>query len=123
MMNTLPLRLTILHLAQRFRTDGETFMIKLLTNLLDSQVFNYTRSSIFRLDYTNSDYDHGTVRRRGSPSVTATECSKWAVNDPSADTTVHWSGMTRVSGVPISTMGSIAMVIPALRGRPEPGLP
>jgi len=25
-MNTLPLRLTILHLAQRFRTDGETFM-------------------------------------------------------------------------------------------------
>ena len=31
-MNTLPLRLTILHLAQRFRTDGETFMTKLLTN-------------------------------------------------------------------------------------------
>jgi hypothetical protein len=31
MMNTLPLRLTILHLAQRFRTDGETFMTKLLT--------------------------------------------------------------------------------------------
>jgi len=26
MINTLPLRLTILHLAQRFRTDGETFM-------------------------------------------------------------------------------------------------
>jgi hypothetical protein len=33
MMNTLPLRLTILHLAQRFRTDGETFMTKLLTTL------------------------------------------------------------------------------------------
>jgi hypothetical protein len=32
MMNTLPLRLTIRHLAQRFRTDGETFMSKLLTN-------------------------------------------------------------------------------------------
>ena len=31
MMNTLPLRLTIRHLAQRFRTDGETFMTKLLT--------------------------------------------------------------------------------------------
>ena len=31
MMNTLPLRRTILHLAQRFRTDGETFMTKLLT--------------------------------------------------------------------------------------------
>jgi len=25
-MNTLPLRLTILHLAQRFRIDGDTFM-------------------------------------------------------------------------------------------------
>jgi hypothetical protein len=57
MMNTLPLRLTILHLAQRFRIDGETFMKKLLTNfhLLHSQGFDYTRSSFFRLDYTNSD--------------------------------------------------------------------
>jgi hypothetical protein len=56
-MYTLPLRLTILHLAQRFRTDGETFMTKLLTSLLfllHSQVFNYTRSCFFRLDYTNS---------------------------------------------------------------------
>jgi hypothetical protein len=26
MINTLPLRLTILHLAQRFRTDGDTFI-------------------------------------------------------------------------------------------------
>lgn len=51
MMNTLPLRLTILHLAQRFRTDGETFMTKLLTtfHLLHSQVFDYTRASFFRL--------------------------------------------------------------------------
>jgi hypothetical protein len=32
MMNTLPLRLTIRHLAQRFRIDGETFMTKLLTS-------------------------------------------------------------------------------------------
>lgn len=56
-MNTLPLRLTILHLAQRFRIDGETFMKVLLTllHLLRSQVFDYTRSSFFRLDYTNSD--------------------------------------------------------------------
>ncbi len=30
MMNTLPLRRTILHLAQRFRTDGETFITILL---------------------------------------------------------------------------------------------
>jgi hypothetical protein len=38
-------------LAQRFRTDGETFMTKLLTNfhLLHSQVFDYTRSSFIRL--------------------------------------------------------------------------
>jgi hypothetical protein len=54
-MNTLPLRLTILHLAQRFRTDGETFMTKLLTTYSSSQVFDYTRSCSFRLDYTNSE--------------------------------------------------------------------
>jgi len=54
MTYTLPLRLTILHLAQRFRTDGETFMTKLLANFhsLHSQDFNYTRSSILCLDYT-----------------------------------------------------------------------
>ena len=28
MIKTLPLRLTILHLAQRFRIDGETFISK-----------------------------------------------------------------------------------------------
>jgi hypothetical protein len=45
------LRRTILHLAQRFRTDGETFMTKLLTNFhsLHSQVFDYTRSLLIRL--------------------------------------------------------------------------
>ena len=57
MMNTLPLRRTILHLAQRFRTDGETFMTKLLTtfHLLHSQGFDYTRSSFFRLADSSSD--------------------------------------------------------------------
>ena len=58
MTYTMPLRLTILHLAQRFRIDGETFMKKTPYKLpitLDSQVFDYTRSSYFRLDYTNSD--------------------------------------------------------------------
>ncbi len=56
-MYTLPLRRTILHLAQRFRTDGETFMSQLLTtfHLLDSQVFDYTRSSFFRLAVSNAD--------------------------------------------------------------------
>jgi hypothetical protein len=53
----MPLRLTILHLAQRFRIDGETFMTTLLTNFrsLHSQVFDYTRSSLLRLDYTKHD--------------------------------------------------------------------
>ena len=32
---------------------------------------------------------HKTVRMSGSPSVTATVCSKCAVKEPSADTTVH----------------------------------
>ena len=50
----MPLRLTILHLAQRFRIDGETFITTLLTNFhsLYSQVFDYTRSSLLRPDYT-----------------------------------------------------------------------
>ena len=34
MINTLPLRLTILHLAQRFRIDGETFITILLTTFI-----------------------------------------------------------------------------------------
>src|SRR5512138_203617 len=123
MTYTMPLRRTIRHLAQRFRTDGETFMTILLANFhsLDSQVVDYTRSSCIRPGYTQSD--HGTVRIRGFPSVTATECSKWAVNDPSAETTVHWSGRTRVSAVPTSTIGSMAIVMPALSGMPVPGLP
>ena len=61
MMNTLPLRLTIRHLAQRFRTDGETFMTKLLTTLhvLHSQGFDYTRSSFIRLADSNPDQIRG----------------------------------------------------------------
>ena len=93
MINTLPLRRTILHLAQRFRIDGETFMSSnLLANYwlsINSQELNYIRSSFFRPDYTQSPQRHRTVRIRGSPSVTATECSKCAVSDPSAATTVH----------------------------------
>jgi hypothetical protein len=46
------LRLTILHLAQRFRIDGETFIQKfsLLTTIIEtnSQGFDYTLSFIFR---------------------------------------------------------------------------
>src|SRR4030095_4289965 len=117
-IKTLPLRRTILHLAQRFRIDGETFMSSnLLANYwrpTNSQEFNYIRSSFFRPDYTQFRQCHRTVRIRGSPSVTATVCSKCAVSDPSADTTVHWSGKTRVAAVPTNTMGSMATVIPAL---------
>jgi hypothetical protein len=51
MINTLPLRLMILHLAQRFRIDGETFInspCQQATVRTNSQGYNYTRSSFFR---------------------------------------------------------------------------
>ena len=56
MTNTMPLRRTIRHLAQRFRIDGETFIAMLLTDFHSStsQVFDYTRSPNIRLDYTHS---------------------------------------------------------------------
>ena len=62
MTYTMPLRRTILHLAQRFRTDGETFMTTLLANFhsLDSQVVDYTRSSFIRPDYTQFSKLHGS---------------------------------------------------------------
>lgn len=54
MMNNLPLRRTTLHLAQRFRMEGETFMnSNLLTIAKDdnqvSQSFYYIYSFCFRL--------------------------------------------------------------------------
>jgi len=56
MTYTLPLRLIILHLAQRFRTDGDTFITnspyKRLTLIGNSQVFYYIRSSDIRPDFT-----------------------------------------------------------------------
>jgi len=62
MIYTMPLRRTILHLAQRFRIDGETFMIILLANFhfLRSQVVDYTRSSFIRLDYTKCTLTYGS---------------------------------------------------------------
>ena len=67
-MNTLPLRLTILHLAQRFRIDGETFMITiLLANMAiaitNSQDYNYTRSSFFRPEFTG--HPHQIIGQSG----------------------------------------------------------
>jgi hypothetical protein len=38
MTNTLPLRLTILHLAQRFRIDGATFILFLLARYSSKQI-------------------------------------------------------------------------------------
>ncbi len=92
MINNVPLRLTILHFAQRLRMDGDTFIIPQLLNKitwLPSQKLDYTIFSNFRPDCSFYRLDQRTVRIRGSPSVTATECSKCAVNDPSVDTTVH----------------------------------
>ena len=92
MINNVPLRLTILHFAQRLRIDGDTFIIpQLLIQVawLPSQTLHYTIFSNFRPYFKCLRPDQRTVRIRGSPSVTATECSKWAVNDPSVDTTVH----------------------------------
>jgi hypothetical protein len=61
MTYTMPLRRTIRHLAQRFRIDGETFITTLLAIFHSqcSQVFDYTRSSTIRLDYTQSQAPSG----------------------------------------------------------------
>ena len=51
MIKILPLRRTTLHLAQRFRIDGETFIsiILLTISIPSSQGLDYTCSSLFRL--------------------------------------------------------------------------
>jgi hypothetical protein len=62
MIYTLPLRLTILHLAQRFRIDGETFISTFLLandhSSQNSQEFDYILSFNFRPDYTL--FSHGS---------------------------------------------------------------
>ena len=74
MMNNLPLRLTILHFAQRLRMEGPTFMIAFSLRLLvkpnvELYLFYSYPSSFAGL------FCHRAVRMRGSPAVTATECS------------------------------------------------
>jgi hypothetical protein len=66
-MNTMPLRRTIRHLAQRFRIDGETFIKTLLTDFhsLNSQVFDYTRSSFIRPVTRNTAYYAGITGQSG----------------------------------------------------------
>jgi hypothetical protein len=48
MIYNLPLRLTTLHFAQRFRMDGPTFMISFSLPRLFNQRLNYTCSILFR---------------------------------------------------------------------------
>ena len=56
-------------------------------------------------------------------AVTAIVCSKWAASDPSAVTTVHSSGITRVSWPPSITIGSTATTSPGFISGPRPGAP
>ena len=58
MMNNLRLRFTTLHLAQRLRIDGETFIIALLLNQHtwpSSQTVDYTFFCNIRPDFSSSD--------------------------------------------------------------------
>ena len=76
MIYNLPLRLTTLHFAQRFRMEGPTFMITFSLLQLFNQRLNYTCCDLFRpVSEESLLAGYGTVRTRGSPSVTATECS------------------------------------------------
>jgi hypothetical protein len=48
MIYNLPLRLTTLHFAQRFRMEGPTFMISFSLPRLFNQTLNYTCTILFR---------------------------------------------------------------------------
>src|SRR5207244_13405723 len=63
---------------------------------------------------------HFRVSTSGSPSVTATVCSKWAARLPSLVTAVHPSSRILTSQLPIVTIGSLAITIPGLRRGPRP---
>ena len=56
---------------------------------------------------------YGLVRTHGPFSVTATQCSKCAEQDPSFVTAVHLSLRTFDSGRPALTIGSIASTMPS----------
>src|SRR2546426_875286 len=68
-------------------------------------------------------FRHFRVNTSGSPSVTATVCSKWAARLPSFVTAVHpWSRIL-TSQLPIVTIGSIASTMPGRSCGPRPGSP
>ena len=54
MIYNLPLRLTILHFAQRLRMEGPTFMIAISLLQLFNQRLNYTCTVLIRPVYTVS---------------------------------------------------------------------
>ncbi len=94
MTYNLRLRRTILHLEQRLRIDGDTFIQKTpLSFRTARQIFNYIFTYRIRLEIAHIQ---GNVRISGPCSVIATECSKCAVNLPSRELTVHSLGITRV---------------------------
>jgi len=75
MMYNLPLRLTILHFAQRLRIEGLTFMIAFsLHTVVQPKIELYLFNS-YPSSFSDTSHGHGTVSTRGSPSVIATECS------------------------------------------------
>ncbi len=89
MINNMPLRLTILHFAQRLRIEGLTFMIAFSLQMVDQPNVELYLFYSHPSSFNSISVDQGTVKTRGSPSVIATECSWWAVREPSAETTVH----------------------------------
>src|SRR5712691_849912 len=68
-------------------------------------------------------FRHFRVNTSGSPSVTATVCSKWAARLPSFVTAVHPSSRILTSQLPIVTIGSIASTMPGRSCGPRPGSP
>ncbi len=89
MMYKTPLRLTILHFAQRFLIDAVTFITISPCDPASPEVQRQSRIC----DYTRTLYIrpgcYNSVKISGPFSVMATVCSKWAVSEPSADDTVH----------------------------------
>src|SRR5712692_2394615 len=75
------------------------------------------------LDLDRIFFGHFRVSTSGSPSVTATVCSKCAARLPSLVTAVQPSSRIRTSQLPIVTIGSIASTIPGPSCGPRPGSP
>src|SRR5207244_1681658 len=68
-------------------------------------------------------FRHLRVSTSGSPSVTATVCSKCAAKLPSLVTAVQPSSRILTSQLPIVIIGSIASTIPGRSCEPRPGSP